>query len=285
MLTEKNGFSINGYLAFFVILPILQLSFGFMLFKQIIPIVAVIGSLIVLVCWGGFFMVQPNQAKVMTMFGSYVGTEKRNGLRWTIPFYMRKTVSLRIRNFESAKIKVNDNLGNPIEIATIVVWSVTDSAEAMFEVDDYVSYVTIQSESALRNMASSYAYDPQDDASQDIALRSHPQQISEILKKEIQDRLGKAGLTVHEARISHLAYAQEIASAMLQRQQATAIIAARSKIVEGAVGMVEMALERLKEKNVVDLDEERKAMMVSNLLVVLCGDRNVQPIVNSGSLY
>nr|WP_106404083.1 SPFH domain-containing protein [Paraglaciecola hydrolytica] len=285
MLTEKNGFSINGYLAFFVILPLLQLSFSFMLFTQTLTIVAIIGSLIVLVCWGGFFMVQPNQAKVMTLFGSYVGTEKRNGLRWTIPFYMRKTVSLRIRNFESAKIKVNDNLGNPIEIATIVVWSVTDSAEAMFEVDDYVSYVTIQSESALRNMASSYAYDPQDDESQDIALRSHPQHISEILKKEIQERLGKAGLTVHEARISHLAYAQEIASAMLQRQQATAIIAARSKIVEGAVGMVEMALDRLKEKNVVDLDEERKAMMVSNLLVVLCGDRNVQPIVNSGSLY
>ncbi|WP_082768913.1 SPFH domain-containing protein [Paraglaciecola hydrolytica] len=284
-MTEKNGFSINGYLAFFVILPLLQLSFSFMLFTQTLTIVAIIGSLIVLVCWGGFFMVQPNQAKVMTLFGSYVGTEKRNGLRWTIPFYMRKTVSLRIRNFESAKIKVNDNLGNPIEIATIVVWSVTDSAEAMFEVDDYVSYVTIQSESALRNMASSYAYDPQDDESQDIALRSHPQHISEILKKEIQERLGKAGLTVHEARISHLAYAQEIASAMLQRQQATAIIAARSKIVEGAVGMVEMALDRLKEKNVVDLDEERKAMMVSNLLVVLCGDRNVQPIVNSGSLY
>ena len=285
MLTEKNGFSINGYLAFFVILPLLQVGFGYMLIHQIVPILAAVSSLIVLICWAGFFMVHPNQAKVMTLFGSYVGTEKRNGLRWTIPFYMRKTVSLRIRNFESAKIKVNDNLGNPIEIATIVVWSVTDSAEAVFEVDDYVSYVTIQSESALRNMASSYAYDPQDDDSQDIALRSHPQHISEILKKEIQDRLGKAGLTVHEARISHLAYAQEIASAMLQRQQATAIIAARSKIVEGAVGMVEMALERLKEKNVVDLDEERKAMMVSNLLVVLCGDKNVQPIVNSGTLY
>ena len=285
MLTEKNGFSINGYLAFFVILPLLQVGFGYMLIHQIVPILAAVSSLIVLLCWAGFFMVHPNQAKVMTLFGSYVGTEKRNGLRWTIPFYMRKTVSLRIRNFESAKIKVNDNLGNPIEIATIVVWSVTDSAEAVFEVDDYVSYVTIQSESALRNMASSYAYDPQDDDSQDIALRSHPQHISEILKKEIQDRLGKAGLTVHEARISHLAYAQEIASAMLQRQQATAIIAARSKIVEGAVGMVEMALERLKEKNVVDLDEERKAMMVSNLLVVLCGDKNVQPIVNSGTLY
>jgi|TARA_R110002167_G_scaffold27444_15_gene93344 regulator of protease activity HflC (stomatin/prohibitin superfamily) len=285
MITEKAGFSINGYLAFFAVLPILQFGFGFMLVNQILVPLALIASLLVLVCWAGFFMVQPNQAKVMTLFGSYVGTEKRNGLRWTIPFYMRKTVSLRVRNFECAKIKVNDNLGNPIEIATIVVWSVTDSAEAMFEVDDYESYVTIQTESALRNMASSYAYDPQDDDSQDIALRSHPQRISEILKQEIQERLGKAGLTVHESRISHLAYAQEIASAMLQRQQATAIIAARSKIVEGAVGMVEMALHRLKEKNMVELDEERKAMMVSNLLVVLCGDKNVQPIVNTGSIY
>jgi regulator of protease activity HflC (stomatin/prohibitin superfamily) len=285
MLTEKRGFSINGYLAFFVVLPVLQIGFGYMLVSQILFPVTLFASTVVLICWAGFFMVQPNQAKVMTLFGSYVGTEKRNGLRWTIPFYVRKTVSLRVRNFESAKIKVNDNLGNPIEIATIVVWSVTDSAEAMFEVDNYESYVTIQTESALRNMASSYAYDPQDDDSQDIALRSHPQRISEILKQEIQERLGKAGLTVHESRISHLAYAQEIASAMLQRQQATAIIAARSKIVEGAVGMVEMALERLKENNVVDLDEERKAMMVSNLLVVLCGDKNVQPIVNSGSLY
>jgi regulator of protease activity HflC (stomatin/prohibitin superfamily) len=285
MITEKAGFSINGYLAFFAVLPILQFGFGFMLVNQILVPLALIASLLVLICWAGFFMVQPNQAKVMTLFGSYVGTEKRNGLRWTIPFYLRKTVSLRVRNFECAKIKVNDNLGNPIEIATIVVWSVTDSAEAMFEVDDYESYVTIQTESALRNMASSYAYDPQDDDSQDIALRSHPQRISEILKQEIQERLGKAGLTVHESRISHLAYAQEIASAMLQRQQATAIIAARSKIVEGAVGMVEMALHRLKEKNMVELDEERKAMMVSNLLVVLCGDKNVQPIVNTGSIY
>jgi regulator of protease activity HflC (stomatin/prohibitin superfamily) len=285
MITEKAGFSINGYLAFFAVLPILQFGFGFMLVNQILVPLALIASLLVLICWAGFFMVQPNQAKVMTLFGSYVGTEKRNGLRWTVPFYLRKTVSLRVRNFECAKIKVNDNLGNPIEIATIVVWSVTDSAEAMFEVDDYESYVTIQTESALRNMASSYAYDPQDDDSQDIALRSHPQRISEILKQEIQERLGKAGLTVHESRISHLAYAQEIASAMLQRQQATAIIAARSKIVEGAVGMVEMALHRLKEKNMVELDEERKAMMVSNLLVVLCGDKNVQPIVNTGSIY
>ena len=228
-------------------------------------------------------MVQPNQGKVLTLFGSYVGTEKRTGLRWTIPFFVRKTISLRIRNFESAKIKVNDNLGNPIEIATIVVWSVTDTAEAVFEVDDYESFVTIQSESALRNLASSYAYDPRDE--DEVALRSNPVEVADRLKAEIQERLGKAGVTVHEARISHLAYAQEIASAMLQRQQATAIIAARSKIVEGAVGMVEMALDRLAEQNVVELDEERKAAMVSNLLVVLCGDKNAQPIVNTGTLY
>ena len=285
MITEKKGFSINGYLAFFVALPLLQVIFGMMLANKILIPMSIVCSIVVLICWAGFFMVQPNQAKVMTLFGSYVGTEKRNGLRWTIPFFIRKTVSLRIRNFESAKIKVNDNLGNPIEIATIVVWSVTDSAEAIFEVDNYESYVTIQTESALRNMASSYSYDPQDDDSADIALRSHPQHISEILKKEIQERLGRAGLTVHESKISHLAYSPEIASAMLQRQQATAIIAARSKIVEGAVGMVEMALDRLKERGVVELDEERKAMMVSNLLVVLCGDKNAQPIINSGSLY
>lgn len=285
MITEKKGFSINGYLAFFMVLPLLQVSFGIMLANKILLPVSITCSIIVLICWAGFFMVQPNQAKVMTLFGSYVGTEKRNGLRWTVPFFMRKTVSLRIRNFESAKIKVNDNLGNPIEIATIVVWSVTDSAEATFEVDDYESYVTIQSESALRNMASSYSYDPQNEDQSDIALRSHPQQISEKLKEEVQDRLGKAGLTVLEAKISHLAYAPEIASAMLQRQQATAIIAARTKIVEGAVGMVELALNKLQSQGVVELDEERKAMMVSNLLVVLCGDKNAQPIVNSGSLY
>ncbi|MEP2653664.1 MAG: SPFH domain-containing protein [Paraglaciecola sp.] len=284
-MNEKQSFSISGYLAGFVVLPILQLVFGFMIHNQVWLPFALFCTVVVLICWGGFFMVQPNQAKVMTLFGSYVGTEKRNGLRWSVPFFMRKTVSLRIRNFESAKIKVNDNLGNPIEIATIVVWSVTDSAEAMFEVDDYESYVTIQSESALRNLASSYSYDPQNEDSSDVALRSHPKQISERLKEEIQERLGKAGLTVHESKISHLAYAQEIASAMLQRQQATAIIAARSKIVEGAVGMVELALDRLQAKGVVELDEDRKAMMVSNLLVVLCGDKNAQPIVNSGSLY
>lgn len=281
MIQEKQGFSFNGYIMF-GILVVLHLVFLAMLSSGS-QLPGIVGSALALACWPGFFMVQPNQAKVMTLFGSYVGSVRATGLRWTIPLFVRKTISLRIRNFESAKIKVNDNLGNPIEIASIVVWSVTDSAEAMFEVDSYESYVNIQSEAALRNMASSYAYDPQDES--EIALRSHPQQIADKLKQEIQERLGRAGVTVHEARISHLAYAQEIASAMLQRQQATAIIAARAKIVEGAVGMVEMALDRLKEKDVVELDEERKAVMVSNLLVVLCGDKSTQPVVNTGSLY
>lgn len=283
MVTEKQGFSLNGYIAFFMVLPGLQALLGYLFLSDFMHVLMAILSLIVAFCWLGFFMVQPNQGKVLTLFGSYVGTERRNGLRWTIPLFMRRTISLRIRNFESAKIKVNDNLGNPIEIATVVVWAVTDTAEALFEVDDYESFVSIQSESALRNLASGHPYDPQNDG--DLALRSHPVEISELLKAEIQDRLNKAGVTVVEARISHLAYAQEIASAMLQRQQATAIIAARSKIVEGAVGMVEMALERLTAKNVVELDEERKAVMVSNLLVVLCGDKSTQPVLNTGSLY
>jgi len=231
----------------------------------------------------GFFMVQPNQAKVMTFFGSYVGTVKANGLRWTIPLFIRNNISLRIRNFESNQMKVNDSHGNPIEIATVVVWSVDDTAEAVFEVDDYISFVNIQSESALRNMAISYPYDQHDGG--DIALRSHPQEVSQALKLEIQARLEKAGVKVHEARISHLAYAPEIAHAMLQRQQASAIIAARRLIVDGAVGMVEMALTQLSEKGIVELDEERKATMVSNLLVVLCSDKSTQPVVNTGSLY
>lgn len=287
MIKEKQALSYNGYLAACALLALtlMVLSWvgGISMPINGGELLRIIVLVLVLALWGGFFMVQPNQGKVMTLFGSYVGTEKRSGLRWTIPLFIRRTISLRIRNFESGKIKVNDNLGNPIEIATIVVWSVNDTAEAVFEVDDYESFVSIQSESALRNMASSYPYDEQD--ADGMALRSHPQKVSEVLKQEIQERLGKAGVIVHEARISHLAYAQEIASAMLQRQQATAIIAARGKIVEGAVGMVEMALARLKEQDVVELDEERKAAMVSNLLVVLCGDKNAQPIVNTGSLY
>jgi regulator of protease activity HflC (stomatin/prohibitin superfamily) len=285
MINEKKGFSANGYVIGLLILPILIVLNIYLfaidagkLFSILLFVVNILGL-------AGFFMVQPNQGKVMTLFGSYVGTVKQNGLRWTIPFFVRRTISLRIRNFESAKIKVNDNQGNPIEIATVVVWSVSDTAEAVFEVDDYESYVTIQSESALRIMASSFPYDPSDDAEAEVALRSHPVEIGERLRHEVQERLGKAGITVQEARISHLAYAPEIASAMLQRQQASAIIAARTKIVDGAVGMVEMALNRLKNDAVVDLDEERKAQMVTNLLVVLCSDKHTQPIVNAGSLY
>lgn len=279
---EKKGFSLNGFIMFiallllgvFVVSQIVAQHAGVLFFIAIAAIIFILP---------GFFMVQPNQAKVMTFFGSYVGTVKANGLRWTIPFFIRKSISLRVRNFESNQMKVNDNHGNPIEIATVVVWSVDDTAEASFEVDDYISFVNIQSESALRNMAISYPYDQHE--GDEIALRSHPQEVSEALKIEIQDRLGKAGVKVHEARISHLAYAQEIANAMLQRQQASAIIAARRLIVDGAVGMVEMALSQLSEKGIVELDEERKAAMVSNLLVVLCSDKSTQPVVNAGSLY
>lgn len=286
-MKEKVGFSLNGYLSILMMLAA-TVFVVFLLSSVQIPfdltdLSKIIISVLILSLWAGFFMVQPNQAKVMTLFGAYVGSVKKVGLRWTIPIFVRKKISLRIRNFESGKIKVNDNQGNPIEIATIVVWAVTDSAEAVFQVDDYESFVSIQSESALRNLATSYPYDPQSD--DEVALRSDPVKIAEKLKDEIQERLALAGVTVQEARISHLAYAPEIASAMLQRQQATAVIAARTKIVEGAVGMVELALERLKEQNVVDLDEERKAVMVSNLLVVLCGDKSTQPILNAGTLY
>ncbi|GAA0821260.1 SPFH domain-containing protein [Colwellia asteriadis] len=281
-MQEKKGFSLNGYAVFVILLVIA----GFVLSQAAtnnINIATVIVAMIAVLTIPGFFMVQPNQAMVMTFFGSYVGTVKSNGLQWTIPLFIRKSISLRIRNFESNQMKVNDYHGNPIEIATVVVWSVDDTAEAFFEVDDYLSFVNIQSESALRNMAISYPYDQHE--GDEIALRSHPQEISQALKEEIQQRLGKAGMKVHEARISHLAYAPEIANAMLQRQQASAIIAARSMIVDGAVGMVEMALSQLSAKHIVELDEERKAAMVSNLLVVLCSDKSTQPVVNTGSLY
>lgn len=281
-MNEKTGFSINGYSAFIVLVLAIIYVFS-QLVAASIDFLSVIIALITLLALPGFFMVQPNQAKVMTFFGSYVGTVKAGGLRWTIPLFIKKNISLRIRNFESNQMKVNDNLGNPIEIATVVVWSVEDTAEAVFEVDDYINFVNIQSESALRNMAISYPYDQHE--GNEVALRSHPQEVSLALKGEIQQRLEKAGVRVHEARISHLAYAPEIANAMLQRQQASAIISARSKIVDGAVGMVEMALKQLSDKDIVELDEERKATMVSNLLVVLCSDKSTQPVVNTGSLY
>ncbi len=231
----------------------------------------------------GLFAVQPNLARVMQLFGRYAGTVREQGLRWTNPFYTRHAVSLRVRNFESGKLKVNDLDGNPIEIGAIVVWQVVDTAEAVFMVDDYANFVHIQAESALRQMAGSYSYDSHDEKG--ISLRGDGTKVNLHLRDEIQERLSKAGVEVVEARISHLAYAQEIAQAMLQRQQASAIVAARTRIVEGAVGMVELALEQLSQRGVVDLDNERKAAMVSNLLVVLCGDRATQPVVNAGSLY
>ena len=231
----------------------------------------------------GLYMVEPNQAAVLSLFGRYVGTVKDTGLRWNNPFFAKRKVSLRVRNFESGKLKVNELEGSPIEIASVIVRKVVDSAEAVFNVDDYESFVHIQSESALRAMASSYPYEPHNDG--DIALRSHATEVSRHLTEEIQARLEQAGVEVIEARISHLAYSAEIAQAMLQRQQANAVIAARTRIVEGAVGMVEMALDRLAERKVVELDDERRAAMVSNLLVVLCGDRGPQPVLNTGSLY
>ena len=231
----------------------------------------------------GHFVVNPNEAKVLQLFGDYTGTVKEPGLRWANPFYTKKAVSLRVRNFETSKLKVNDKRGNPIEIAAVVVWKVIDTAEAVFHVDDYEEFVTVQSEAALRNLATTYPYDHFGEET--MALRSHTSEIADQLKAEVQDRLAQAGIEVIEARISHLAYAPEIAGAMLQRQQAGAVVAARTRIVEGAVGMVEMALRELKSQGVVDLDEERKAAMVSNLLVVLCGERSTQPVVNTGSIY
>ena len=231
----------------------------------------------------GLYKIEPNQAAVLNLFGKYVGTVKDGGLRWNSPFYGKKKVSLRVRNFESSKLKVNELDGSPIEIAAVIVWQVVDSAEAVYNVDDYESFVHIQSESAVRTMATSYPYDQHEDGQ--FALRSHAAEVSKHLMEELQDRLADAGVTVLDARISHLAYAPEIAQAMLQRQQANAIIAARTRIVAGAVGMVEMALEALQKNGVVHLDEERKAQMVSNLLVVLCGERATQPVINTGTLY
>ena len=231
----------------------------------------------------GLYMVEPNQAAVLSLFGKYVGTVKDNGLRWNNPFFAKKKLSLRVRNFESGRLKVNELDGSPIEIAAVIVWRVVDSAEAVFNVDDYESFVHIQSEAALRAMATSYPYDQHEEG--EISLRSHPTEISDRLKEQLDERLTAAGVDVVDARISHLAYAPEIAHAMLQRQQANAVIAARTRIVAGAVGMVEMALAELEKSGTVKLDEERRAAMVSNLLVVLCGDRSTQPIVNAGTLY
>jgi hypothetical protein len=256
---------------------------GTQMHRHVQTVACAIGMGIIAFLATGFFAVAPNTGRVLQLFGQYVGTVRDPGLQWASPFYKKKHVSLRIRNFESARLKVNDFEGNPIEIASVVVWRVVDTAEALFEVDDYNNYVKVQTESALRNLSTSYPYDSHDEAVP--SLRGHTGAVAEHLKREIQERLAKAGVEVLEARISHLAYAPEIAAAMLQRQQAGAIIAARTRIVEGAVGMVDMALELLSKKDIVHLDEERKAAMVSNLLVVLCGERGAQPILNTGTIY
>jgi regulator of protease activity HflC (stomatin/prohibitin superfamily) len=270
-----------------LILIVLLAMCGWWLLKSVqllaSPVPPILVGALLCFCLVGFFIVQPNQSAVMQFFGKYVGSERTSGLRWANPLYSKKNVTLRVRNFESSKLKVNDLEGSPIEIAAVVVWQVHDAAEAVFNVDDYENFVQVQSEAALRQMATSYPYDLQEEHK--VALRSHSAEIAEHLRNEVQERLAQAGLTVIEARVSHLAYAPEIAQAMLQRQQAAAIIAARTRIVEGAVSMVHMALDQLARKGVVHLDEERKAAMVSNLLVVLCGERGTQPIVNTGTLY
>jgi hypothetical protein len=292
MINERERSASNGLLALLLMLVVLGLSIWglvtairgaeagggkFLIFVWAF-IIGVDG-----VCLGGLFVVNPNQGVVLQLFGDYKGTVREPGLRWANPFYSKKAISLRVRNFETARLKVNDKDGNPIEIAAVVVWKVVDTAEASFEVDDYENYVHVQSESALRNLATAYPYDSHEETL--TSLRGHTAAVATHLQTEIQERLAKAGVQVIEARISHLAYAPEIAAAMLQRQQAGAIIAARQRIVDGAVGMVEMALERLARNNVVQLDEERKATMVSNLMVVLCSERAAQPVVNAGTLY
>ena len=240
-------------------------------------------ALLACLCLPGLFTVDPNEGKALTLFGTYKGTVREPGLWWVNPFMSKTRVSLRVRNFETNKLKVNDAYSNPVEIGAIVVWRVTDTAEALFEVNDYVQYVAVQSESALRALATQHPYDAH--GTSDIALSTHQEEVNKGLANALVDRLAKAGVEVIEARISHLAYSPEIAAAMLQRQQASAIVAARQTIVEGAVGMVEMALDALKERDIVELDTERKAAMVSNLLVVLCSERSTQPVVNTGSLY
>jgi ribosomal protein S15P/S13E len=293
MIREKEVRPVSGLAALVILIAALAGSI-YMFVQTVIALDRGTGSIPTLLFWIfsialsfllllGLFTVAPNQGVVLQLFGRYVGTARVEGLRWTNPFYTKKKVSLRVRNFETQRLKVNDLMGNPIEIGAIVVWQVVDTAEAVFEVDDYQNYVHVQSESALRSLATQYPYDAHEDGV--MSLRANILEIAEHLKTEIQDRLAKAGVKVIEARISHLAYAAEIAAAMLQRQQASAIIAARQKIVDGAVGMVEMALARLAANNVVQLDEERKAAMVSNLLVVLCSERSTQPIVNAGSIY
>ncbi len=288
MLRELAMKGISGWLMLVVLICLLGgavwlLNSAVVSLDAVLIVISLLAILVIITGFFGMTVVNPNEARVVQLFGKYKGSLKEQGFWWINPLTLRRKVSLRVRNFESNKLKVNDHDGNPIEIAAVVVWRVVETAEAVFEVDDYEHFVHVQSEAAVRNLATSYPYDAHVDGQ--ISLRMSSGEISHRLREEIQERLAKAGVEVIEARISHLAYAPEIASAMLRRQQASAIIAARQKIVEGAVGMVEMALDQLNAKQVVKLDEERKATMVSNLLVVLCSDRDAQPVVNTGTLY
>lgn len=285
MVSEKKTTALSGYLAILVLVISLgAVAFG-IAYKQ--GWLIIIGVIIVLLILKGLLIINPNESSALILFGNYQGTVRKDGFFWVNPFTVRRTVSLKARNLDGQKIKVNDKLGNPIEIAAVVVWQVKDTAKALFSVDSYTHYINVQSEAAVRHLANQFAYDNFDDDEHEstITLKDGAQHVSTILEEELNERLAMAGIDVIEARITHLAYAPEIAGAMLQRQQATAVVAARKQIVEGAVGMVEMALEKLSEKDIVQLDEERKAAMVSNLLVVLCGERNVAPVVNAGTLY
>ncbi|SIR04500.1 SPFH domain-containing protein [Maribacter ulvicola] len=281
MKVEKIHKAQNGYVMLFIVL--LLFIAGVALLRIYIGAFMIFAALFM--C-AGFVLVNPNSSRVLLLFGKYMGTIKENGLFWTNPFYTKKRISLRASNFDSERLKVNDKLGNPIMISTILVWRVTNTYKAAFDVDDYQNFVRVQTDAAVRKLASMYPYDnfADEGLDEDITLRSSVNEVSEALEQELQERLSMAGIEVLEARIGYLAYAQEIANAMLKRQQATAIVAARHKIVEGAVSMVEMALEELSKKNLVALDDERKSAMVSNLMVVLCSDKDVSPIVNAGTL-
>jgi regulator of protease activity HflC (stomatin/prohibitin superfamily) len=283
MIKEINFKATSGFMMLVVLLA--SIVFGiYFVSTQFVPGILICG-LAFMILVPGFVIVNPNEARVLVFFGKYSGTVKENGFFWLNPLMQKKMISLRARNLNGQFLKVNDKMGNPIEIAAVIVWQVNETSKALFEVNDYNMYVNIQSEAAIRHLASSFPYDNLESNDDEITLRGAPEKVHEMLVIELNERLATAGIHVLEARISHLAYAQEIAHAMLQRQQATAIVAARKQIVEGAVGMVEMALKRLSENKIVDLDEERKAAMVSNLLVVLCGDRSVNPVINTGTLH
>ncbi|UZD24684.1 SPFH domain-containing protein [Algoriphagus halophytocola] len=280
---EKIIKPMSGYFMILFVLGLIVFAVALFI-KQLLILVGILSVVTALVCAAGFFIVEPNKAMVLLLFGDYKGSVKANGFYWVNPFMTKKKISLRVRNFENKPVKVNDKIGNPVLIGTIVVWQVEDTFKATFDVDDYENFVHLQSDAAIRKMAGLYPYDNFEDEEAEITLRSGVEDVNHSLEQEISERLHHAGIKVIEARISHLAYSSEIASAMLQRQQATAIVAARQKIVEGAVGMVDMALEDLKIKGIVDFDEEKKAVMVSNLMVVLCSDKSASPVLNVGTL-